>query len=196
MTPQQHLGCCQLAAVLLQAIAFILAIMAVCYSVVTTCVESRALDLEASQPVDDSELLPYRPEFFHAVFGLASAYLCMLYISWNLNTLPSLSGDGKFQVGFVPCPNMSPRRICHVERWCVHCIFCLCIFLRLCVCVCVCVCVCARAAVFACHALSCCVERSYADTQHTWQASTCHLMEANNLTGICPGMLCPVAAIV
>lgn len=85
---------------LVQAIAFIVAIMAVCYSVVTTCVESRALDLEASQPVDDSELLPYRPEFFHAVFGLASAYLCMLYISWNLNTLPSLSGDGKFQVRF------------------------------------------------------------------------------------------------
>ena len=87
-----------LAAVLVQAIAFIVAIMAVCYSVVTTCVESRALDLEASLPEDDSELLPYRPEFFHAVFGLASAYLCMLYISWNLNTLPSLSGDGKFQV--------------------------------------------------------------------------------------------------
>ena len=99
MTEQQHLGCCQLTAVLVQAIAFIVAIMAVCYSVVTTCVESRALDLEASQPVDDSELLPYRPEFFHAVFGLASAYLCMLYISWNLNTLPSLSGEGKFQVG-------------------------------------------------------------------------------------------------
>ena len=84
---------------LLQAIAFIIAIMAVCYSVATTCVESRALDLEAAQPGDSSELLPYRPEFFHAIFGLASAYLCMLYISWNLDTLPSLSGDGKFQVG-------------------------------------------------------------------------------------------------
>ena len=56
------------------------------------------MDLEA-QRVEDSELLPYRPEFFHAIFGLASAYLCMLYISWNLDTLPSLSGDGKFQVG-------------------------------------------------------------------------------------------------
>lgn len=82
----------------LQAIAFILGIAAVCYSVITTCVESRAMDLEA-QRVEDSELLPYRPEFFHAIFGLASAYLCMLYISWNLDTLPSLSGDGKFQVG-------------------------------------------------------------------------------------------------
>ena len=81
----------------LQAIAFIIGIAAVCYSVVTTCVESRAMDLEA-QRVEDSELLPYRPEFFHAIFGLASAYLCMLYISWNLDTLPSLSGDGKFQV--------------------------------------------------------------------------------------------------
>ena len=82
----------------LQAIAFILGIAAVCYSVITTCVESRAMDLEAQQ-VEDSELLPYRPEFFHAIFGLASAYLCMLYISWSLDTLPSLSGDGKFQVG-------------------------------------------------------------------------------------------------
>ena len=81
----------------LQAIAFILGIAAVCYSVITSCVESRAMDLEAQQ-VEDSELLPYRPEFFHAIFGLASAYLCMLYISWNLDTLPSLSGDGKFQV--------------------------------------------------------------------------------------------------
>ncbi|DBA86260.1 hypothetical protein WJX77_011720 [Trebouxia sp. C0004] len=80
-----------------KAIAFILGIAAVCYSVITTCVESRAMDLEA-QRVEDSELLPYRPEFFHAIFGLASAYLCMLYISWNLDTLPSLSGDGKFQV--------------------------------------------------------------------------------------------------
>lgn len=81
---------------LVQAIAFIIGIAAVIYSVVTTCVESRALDLEA-QAVDD-ELLPYRPEFFHAIFGLASAYLCMLYISWSLDTLPTLTGDGKFQV--------------------------------------------------------------------------------------------------
>lgn len=84
------IACC------LQAIAFILGILAVCYSVVTTCVESRAMDLEAQE--DDSELLPYRPDFFHAIFALASAYLCMLYISWNLNTLPSLHGDSKFQV--------------------------------------------------------------------------------------------------
>jgi len=63
----------------LQAIAFILGIAAVCYSVITTCVESRAMDLEA-QRVEDSELLPYRPEFFHAIFGLASAYLCMLHL--------------------------------------------------------------------------------------------------------------------
>ena len=81
----------------LQAIAFILGILAVCYSVVTTCVESRAMDLEAQQE-DESELLPYRPDFFHAIFALASAYLCMLYISWNLNTLPGLHGDSKFQV--------------------------------------------------------------------------------------------------
>ena len=90
---------------MLQAIAFVIAIAAVCYSVVTTCVESRAMDLEA-QPVDDTELLPYRPEFFHAIFGLASAYLCMLYLSWNLDTLPSLSGDGKFQVRVCPAYNL------------------------------------------------------------------------------------------
>lgn len=110
MTQQQRLSRrWRLAAVLVQAIAFIVAIMAVCYSVVTTCVESRALDLEASLPEDESELLPYRPEFFHAVFGLASAYLCMLYISWNLNTLPSRSGDGKFQVG---CCTLSWHGLC------------------------------------------------------------------------------------
>ena len=55
------------------------------------------MDVEAQQ-VDDSELLPYRPDFFHAIFALASCYLCMLYISWNLNTLPGLHGDSKFQV--------------------------------------------------------------------------------------------------
>ena len=83
---------------MLQAIAFVIAIAAVIYSVVTTCVESRAMDLEAqTQEANPDELLPYRPEFFHAIFALASAYLCMLYISWSLDTLPSLSGDGKFQ---------------------------------------------------------------------------------------------------
>ena len=60
------------------------------------------MDLEAqTQAANPDELLPYRPEFFHAIFALASAYLCMLYISWSLNTLPSLSGDGKFQVSCI-----------------------------------------------------------------------------------------------
>lgn len=96
----------------MQAIAFILGIAAVCYSVVTTCVESRAMDVEAQQ-VDDSELLPYRPDFFHAIFALASCYLCMLYISWNLNTLPGLHGDSKFQVGIMCVLDPTMQTGCH-----------------------------------------------------------------------------------
>ena len=96
----------------MQAIAFILGIAAVCYSVVTTCVESRAMDVEAQQ-VDDSELLPYRPDFFHAIFALASCYLCMLYISWNLNTLTGLHGDSKFQVGIMCVLDQTMQKGCH-----------------------------------------------------------------------------------
>ena len=31
------------------------------------------------------EDLPYRYDFFHAIFALASMYLSMLFTSWNLN---------------------------------------------------------------------------------------------------------------
>jgi len=29
--------------------------------------------------------LPYRPDYFHLIFALASAYVAMLFTNWNLN---------------------------------------------------------------------------------------------------------------
>lgn len=78
-----------------QVIAFLLAIASVLVSVVNTGAESKTFDVEGQN--DPEHDLTYRPDFFHAVFAVASAYLCMLYLSWNLNLLPG-EGDAQFQV--------------------------------------------------------------------------------------------------
>eukprot|EP00891_Asterochloris_glomerata_P004622 jgi/Astpho2/4622/e_gw1.00067.172.1_t len=75
-------------------IAFLIAIAAVCISTVNSGVESKSFEVESQLPEDD--MLTYRPDFFHTVFALASAYLCMLYLNWNLNELPGQQPDQRF----------------------------------------------------------------------------------------------------
>lgn len=87
------------ALLLLQTIAFLIAIAAVCISTVNSGVESKSFEVESQLPEDD--MLTYRPDFFHTVFALASAYLCMLYLNWNLNELPGQQPDQRFTVSLL-----------------------------------------------------------------------------------------------
>ena len=60
---------------------------------------SKSFEVESQLPEDD--MLTYRPDFFHTVFALASAYLCMLYLNWNLNELPGQQPDQRFTVSLL-----------------------------------------------------------------------------------------------
>jgi hypothetical protein len=67
-----------------QAVAFFLALAAVNYSIVSTGTSNMMSHASASRsaaPLLAAEL-PYRPDFFHAIFALASMYLAMLFSSW------------------------------------------------------------------------------------------------------------------
>ena len=88
-----------MAALLLQTIAFLIAIAAVCITTVNSGVESKSFEVESQLPEDD--MLTYRPDFFHTVFALASAYLCMLYLNWSLNELPGQQPDQRFTVRLI-----------------------------------------------------------------------------------------------
>ena len=57
----------------MQIAGFFAALAAVLYSTVTSSSESAAFSIGAVQ--HDAIELPYRPDFFHAVFMLASVYL-------------------------------------------------------------------------------------------------------------------------
>ena len=57
----------------MQIAGFFAALAAVLYSTVTSSSESAAFSIGAVQ--HDAVELPYRPDFFHAIFTLASVYL-------------------------------------------------------------------------------------------------------------------------
>ena len=108
----------QTAALLLQTIAFLIAIVAVCISTVNSGVESKSFEVESQLPEDD--MLTYRPDFFHTVFALASAYLCMLYLNWSLNELPGQQPDQRFTVRFSWQSRCRPW-FCRFRVWCQAC---------------------------------------------------------------------------
>ena len=72
-------------------IGFFIAIAAVCISTTTisTAGEGFGFDLEDGS----EEEIPYRPEFFHLMFALGSAYLAMVFTAWSLSGTP-----GRFEV--------------------------------------------------------------------------------------------------
>lgn len=69
---------------LFQVASFLVAILAVVISAMTTGV-AKFFDSGES----DEEELPYRPDFFHFVFFLASMYMAMLFTNWSLQGMAS-----------------------------------------------------------------------------------------------------------
>ncbi|KAK9811743.1 hypothetical protein WJX72_009404 [[Myrmecia] bisecta] len=68
-------------------VGFLLGLAAILFTTLTSSTESKTLDMENGAATND-DLLPYRPDFFHLVFLLASAYLAMLFTSWSLDQTP------------------------------------------------------------------------------------------------------------
>ena len=69
----------------MQIIGFVFALVAVVLATFFASTEASSFNL-AGKKDDDS--LDYPPDFFHAVYILASAYVAMLFISWNLQDVP------------------------------------------------------------------------------------------------------------
>lgn len=67
----------------IQIIGFVLAILALGFSTMSSGVSSQAFDLAKGTGTDD-EQLPYRPDFFHLMFMLAACYMLMLFVGWDL----------------------------------------------------------------------------------------------------------------
>ncbi|PRW59950.1 putative serine incorporator [Chlorella sorokiniana] len=66
-----------------QIVGFVVAILALGYSTMSGATSSNAFDLSAGTGCDDDEL-PHRPDFFHLMFMLASCYMAMLFVGWDL----------------------------------------------------------------------------------------------------------------
>lgn len=77
----------------IQIISFVLAIIAVAFTTTRSGVASGAFDVTAAAADSGApDELPYRPDFFHAVFMLASAYMAMVLSGWELDQ----GGEGEF----------------------------------------------------------------------------------------------------
>ena len=83
---------------LLQVIGFALALISVLLATFFSSAEASSFGLGSNK--DNDEYLSYPPDFFHAIYMLASAYVAMLFISWNLSDVP-----GKLVVdkGWISC---------------------------------------------------------------------------------------------
>ena len=84
-TMRVHLGaaCCS-DSMLLQVVAFVLGIAAVLWTTLSSSMEHRTFGL-GSEGKDSATALPYRFDWFHGVFLLASCYTAMLFCGWSLN---------------------------------------------------------------------------------------------------------------
>jgi hypothetical protein len=57
-------------------------------------ISSQAFDLEkGSGGGGDGDELPYRPDFFHAMHGLAACYMLLLFVGWELS-----GSEGDFNI--------------------------------------------------------------------------------------------------
>lgn len=65
-----------------QIVAFIIALGAVTMSTLSTGTS------DVLESGSGGDALPYRPDFFHLIFGLAAMYLAMLFTNWSLDATP------------------------------------------------------------------------------------------------------------
>ncbi|KAK9810887.1 hypothetical protein WJX73_005440 [Symbiochloris irregularis] len=78
----------------IKVMGFVLAIAATLYATMNSSMASHTFSLSpdpeslAETNPDDSDRLPYRLDFFHLAYMLASAYLAMLFTGWSLNNVP------------------------------------------------------------------------------------------------------------
>lgn len=73
-------------------IGFVIAILALGYSTMSSGTSSNAFDLGTGSGCNDEKLL-YRPDFFHCMFMLASCYMMMLLVGWDLQ-----GGEGELSL--------------------------------------------------------------------------------------------------
>ena len=69
----------------LQIVGFAFALVSVLLATFFSSTEASSFNLLDAK---DDETLDYPPDFFHAMYVLASAYVAMLFISWNLGDVP------------------------------------------------------------------------------------------------------------
>lgn len=72
----------------MQVVGFVLAIAATIYATMNSSMASSTLSLSDSLADPEGDSLPYRYDFFHLAYALASAYLAMLFTGWSLNNVP------------------------------------------------------------------------------------------------------------
>eukprot|EP00197_Chlamydomonas_leiostraca_P006389 CAMPEP_0202866810 /NCGR_PEP_ID=MMETSP1391-20130828/8372_1 /ASSEMBLY_ACC=CAM_ASM_000867 /TAXON_ID=1034604 /ORGANISM="Chlamydomonas leiostraca, Strain SAG 11-49" /LENGTH=381 /DNA_ID=CAMNT_0049546795 /DNA_START=130 /DNA_END=1272 /DNA_ORIENTATION=- len=68
-----------------QIVAFFIALAAVIYSTLTAGISSRDMFGNKGEPTGLDTPVPYRADFYHAVFALASCYLAMLFSNWEVS---------------------------------------------------------------------------------------------------------------
>lgn len=77
--------------------AFAIALASVVLATFFSSTEASSFSLSSEKDETD---LAYAPDFFHGLYMLASAYVAMLFLSWNLQNTP-----GKFVLdkGWISC---------------------------------------------------------------------------------------------
>ena len=69
----------------MQIIGFVIALVSVVLATFFSSTEARSFGLSSEKSDED---LDYAPDFFHGLYMLASAYVAMLFLSWNLENTP------------------------------------------------------------------------------------------------------------
>ncbi|KAG1680171.1 hypothetical protein FOA52_000284 [Chlamydomonas sp. UWO 241] len=73
----------------IQVVAFFISLAAVMYSTLSAGISSNDMFGKRDDDAKDSDELPYRADWFHLVFSLASCYIAMLFSQWEVS--PSTS---------------------------------------------------------------------------------------------------------
>nr|GMD59827.1 probable serine incorporator [Ipomoea batatas] len=66
---------------------FLIAIVAIVMATFSTGIDSKTFQFRKGKAEMEDDI-PYKYGFFHLVFSLGAMYFAMLFISWNLDSLP------------------------------------------------------------------------------------------------------------